>query len=237
MAARLLALLCALCVLSADAAPSCPNSGSSAPISCFSGSTYSAAAAVPGGGRCTCKCGTSAAVADTDYFLSSTNYQTVFAAASSATCTATACNSNFPKFCGQAQSVTPVYVSYASTLAALAPASKVIGANTICVTLQQPCFAATAGNQGTAFDNPCSAVGLTTGSMNSYYALQDNNVQGSAAVQCALGLSSLVALFPGSAILNVCTANNCNAPGAVSAAVRGGGATAFAVAALAALAL
>ena len=226
MSPRLVALLCALCALSADAAPTCPKSGSSAAISCYSGSTYSGAA--PAGGKCSCKCGLSAAVADYDYFLSATNYQTIFGATSSAACTAAACTSKFPKFCGQAASVTPVYTTYAATLAAAAPVSKSVGANTICTTVSEPCSSAS---------NPCSAFGLTSGNVIVYSSLTDNAVTGSANVQCALGLGTFVA-DSGSTVLNLCTTNNCNAPGATSVAVRGGGATAFvAAAALAALAL
>ena len=201
--ATLTLLLLSLAARAAHGA-SCPSAGSSGSISCYKGATF--AGTYPAGGVCTCLCGASASVADYDYAGGSgtnNNPVTQFMAASSAACSNTLCTTKFPSGCPASAYVNGTYSTAAQMIAAKTPKSLVAGADTICIVQTATCSVA----------NPCG-LGLTSGVVTSYGALTGGGGV-TAAATCTIFLAGQSA---GVTVNRICTTNNCNAPGASSAA-------------------
>ena len=214
--ATLAALVLALCAAAPRAvlgAASCPSSGSSGSISCYTGMTFSAT--LPStGGLCTCACGTSSMQFDYDYASNTGGLNlgtTQFVAASTSACSNTLCSTKFATACPASAFVNATYYTWAQYSAAKAPVSTSIGSDTICTITTQTCSAS----------SPCNTI--TTGTTTTYDSLTGLPSM-NAAGQCGLLLAA-----GGSTVTNLCNTNNCNTVGSGSSS---GGSSSAAPAAL-----
>jgi hypothetical protein len=200
----LLLIASVLAPAAATAAAACPVSPSSGAISCYVGATFASMPTT--GGLCTCTCGASAAVADSDYSNAPQDVTKAYVASSSA-CTSAYCTSTFATKCGG------VYVNAAYTAGAAAvqaalsaglsngggvPASVSAGAGAICTTVVKPCF-----TSGTGLVKVSCLQGMTSGSVTTYDALKGG---ATATSQCSMGVIG-AALLPGLSV-DVCNTNN-----------------------------
>ena len=115
------------------------------------------------------------------------------------------CTTKFPNGCAASAYVNASYATAAQAMAAAAPKSGAVGTGAICVTFTQTCTVAT----------PCRSY-LTTGTLVMYAAMSGGNGM-TAPAQCGVNLAALTSAS-GYTWNTICTTNNCNAPGASSAA-------------------
>ena len=204
-----LAVLSALLPLTA-AQQACP-APSTTNISCYNGYTWSGAAQLSASyqstaGQCTCDCGVGSS--SDDYVKNPLVGTTVFYVATQAGCTPAACTAKYPHFCANGQGGGPNdFYSIANMLSDNAPSSEAVGVGGICMILTVPCNASTSSGC-----EPSLLNGTTIG--YTYFEPP------TAAADCATTLQMLPQ-YPGSKVLQMCTTNNCNAPGSGTPAPAG----------------